>query len=110
MFSAHWGSVVSLTLTNKFLSSDDYRAAKWQLLEDVHDAIVLQVTPAVISHTVKILETNALRTMDALHIACALEWQAELFITADKRQFIAARSAGLLSKLIGQQIAGEGAG
>ena len=88
----------------QILSSDDYRAVKRQLMEDVHDAIVLQVTPAVISHSVKLLETNVLRAMDALHIACAIEWQAELFITADKRQYIAAQNAGLLSELIGQPL------
>ena len=92
----------------QILSSDDYRTVKRQLLEDVHDAIVLQVTPAVISHSVKLLETNILRAMDALHIACALDWQAELFVTADKRQYKAAQNAGLLSELIGQQIVPAG--
>ena len=87
----------------RILSSDAYRTVKRQLMDDVHDAIVLQVTPAVISHSVKLLEINILRAMDALHIACALEWQAELFVTADKRQYKAAQNAGLLSELIGQQ-------
>ena len=92
----------------RILSYDDYRTVKRQLMDDVHDAIVLQVTPAVISHSVKLLETNILRAMDALHIACALEWQAELFVTADKRQYKAAQNAGLLSELIGQQIVPAG--
>lgn len=86
----------------QILSYDDYRAVKRQLIEDVHDAVVLQVTPAVISHAVKLLETNVLRAMDALHVACAIEWQTELFITADKRQYIAAQNTGLLSELIDQ--------
>jgi hypothetical protein len=86
------------------LSTDDYRTIKKQLLEDVHDAVVLQITPAVISHSVKLLEANVLRAMDALHIACALEWPAELFVTADRRQHKAAKNAGLHSEFIGQQI------
>ena len=86
------------------LSTDDYRTIKKQLMEDVHDAVVLQITPAVISHSVKLLEGNVLRAMDAMHIACALEWQAELFVTADRRQYKAAKNAGLLSEFIGQQI------
>jgi len=73
-------------------------------MEDVHDAVILQVTPAVISHSIKLLESNALRAMDALHIACALEWKAELFVTADRRQYDAAINAGLLSEYIGQQL------
>ena len=84
------------------LSDDDYRTVKTQLMEDVHDAIILQVTPSVISHSVKLLETNVLRAMDALHIACALEWQAELFVTAAKRQYEAAQNAGLRTEFIGQ--------
>ena len=85
------------------LSGGDYRTIKKQLMEDVHDAIVLQVTPAVISCSIKLLETNSLRAMDALHIACALEWRAELFVTADRRQSKAAINAGLLTEFIGQQ-------
>ncbi len=87
----------------QILSKTDYQKIKKQLLEDVQDAIVLQVTPAVILHSVKLLESNILRAMDSLHIACAIEWQAELFVTADKRQLKAARSAGLLTEYIGQQ-------
>ena len=39
----------------------------------------------------KLLETNILRAMDALHVACALEWPVELFATADIRQLKAAK-------------------
>jgi predicted nucleic acid-binding protein len=88
-------------LREQVLSPDDYRRAKQQLMDDVHDAIILQVTPAVISRAVKLLENNVLRAMDALHIACALEWQAELFISADRRQVKAAKNAGLHTKYIG---------
>lgn len=72
-------------------------------MEDIHDAIVLQITSAVVSHSVSLLENNTLRAMDALHIACAMEWQADLFATADTRQLNAAQNAGLLTEYIGQQ-------
>lgn len=85
------------------LASNDYRTIKRHLMEDVHDAIVLQITPSVISHSVSLLENNTLRAMDALHIACALEWQAELFATSDRCQLHAAQNAGLLTEYIGQQ-------
>jgi hypothetical protein len=38
-----------------------------------------------------------------LHVACAIEWQAELFATADRGQLKAAMKAGLLTKYIGQE-------
>jgi uncharacterized protein len=95
-------------LREQILTEKDYRKIKRQLLDDVRDATVLQLTPAVISHSVKIMETNVLRAMDALHIACALQWQADLFITADKRQLMAAKNSGLRSEYIGQPIASAG--
>ncbi len=84
------------------LTGKNYRDTKKQLIEDVRDATVLQLTPAVISLSVNLLERNALRAMDALHVACALEWKADLFITADKKQSEAAINSGLQSKYIGQ--------
>ena len=89
-------------LREQILSTNDYRKVKRQLLDDVHDATVLQVTPSVISRSVKLLENNVLRAMDALHVACALEWQAELFATADRRQSMTAKNAGLQTEYIGQ--------
>ena len=89
-------------LREQILLPHYYRKAKKQLMNDVHDAIVLQVTPAVISRSVKLLEANVLRAMDSLHVACALEWQAELFVTADRRQLKAAKNAGLITEYIGQ--------
>jgi predicted nucleic acid-binding protein len=55
-------------LREQILSPYDYRKVKRQLINDVHDATVLQVTPAVISRSVKLLETNVLRAMDALQL------------------------------------------
>lgn len=87
------------------LTGKDYQKAKKFLMGDVHDATVLQLTPAVISQAVKLLENNSLRTMDALHVACALEWNAELFVTSDRRQFGAAQNSGLQTEYLGQPIA-----
>ena len=91
-------------LREQVLTAADYRAVKKQLLDDVRDATVLQLTPSVISHSVKLLESNALRALDALHVACAFEWQADLFVTSDRRQFTAAENTGLQSDFIGQPI------
>jgi hypothetical protein len=35
------------------------------------------------------------RALDLLHIAVALQWESEVFVTADDRQLKAARAAGL---------------
>ena len=91
-------------LREQALTIADCRAVKKQLLDDVRDATVLQITPSVVSRTVKLLEGNVLCAMDALHVACALEWQADLFLTSDKRQFVASTNTGLRSEYIGQPI------
>ncbi|MFZ1984149.1 MAG: type II toxin-antitoxin system VapC family toxin [Desulfatitalea sp.] len=83
------------------LAATEYRTARKQLLDDVRDATILQITPSVISGSVKLLESNILRAMDALHVACALEWRADLFVTADRRQSMAAINAGLRTEYVG---------
>ncbi len=86
------------------LSPENYGLAKKQLINDVRDATILQITPAVVLHSIKLLEKNIVRAMDSLHIACALEWQADRFLTSDKRQFEAATNAGIHSEFFGQQM------
>jgi hypothetical protein len=51
-----------------------------------------------------LLENNVLHALDALHVACALEWQADRFVTSDRRQFTAAMNTGLRAEYIGQPI------
>ena len=89
-------------LKERILTIADYRAVKKRLLDDVRDATVLQITPSVISRSVKLLESNVLRSLDALHVACALEWRADLFLTSDRRQFMAATNTGLRAEYVGQ--------
>ena len=82
------------------LPHSGYEQAKAQLVADVGDAVVLQLTPDVVATAVTLLENNILRAMDALHVAGALVWQADLFVTADRRQHDAAQQSGLNSQLV----------
>lgn len=94
-------SALNRRLREHILTAADYRSIKRQLLDDVRDAAILQLTPAVISTSIRVLENNLLRAMDGLHIACALEWSADLFVTADRKQLIAAKNTGLKAEYIG---------
>ena len=89
-------------LREKVFTIADYRTIKKQLLEDIKDVTVLQITPSVVSRSLKLLERHVLRAMDALHVACALEWQADLFLTADRRQSSAAKKTGLRTEYVGK--------
>ena len=53
-------SALNRRLRERLITIRNYRKAKHQLLDDVRDATILQVTPAVISHAVNLLEKNVL--------------------------------------------------
>jgi len=88
-------SALSRRLREHTLTHTQYNAAKRRLLDDVRDADIISLTPSVIGSAIMIIETSPVRAMDALHIACALEWGAELFASSDKQQLSAAKRAGL---------------
>ena len=72
-----------------------YLDAKRALLADFEDASVTHVTDEVMARAVELLERWTLRSSDALQVASAAEWAAELFVSADDRQCVAARGYGL---------------
>ena len=82
------------------LTQGQYTVAKKRLLDDVRDADIIFLTPTVIGSAIMILEASPVRAMDALHVACALEWGAELFASSDKQQLQAAKRAGMKTKQI----------
>jgi predicted nucleic acid-binding protein len=78
----------------------EYTEVKQYLSLDIRDAVIVNLVPQVVSTCTKILEASPVRAADALQIACALEWETELFVSSDKRQISAARKAGLHTKLV----------
>lgn len=93
-------SALNRHVRERFLPLSGYKQAKAQLVADVADAVVLQLTPDVVATAVTLLEQNTLRAMDALDVAGALVWQADLFVTADRQQHDAAQQSGLNSQFI----------
>ena len=93
-------SVLNRRVRDRALSPQHYEEAKEHLSEDVRDAVIVNLTPSVISTCTAILEASPVRAMDALHVACAVQWGAELFVSADKRQISAAKKAGLQTRFV----------
>lgn len=93
-------SALNRRVRERSLSASQYDAAKENLSADLRDAAIVNLTPYVISTCTTILEASPVRAMDALHIACAVQWGADLFVSADKRQVSAARKAGLRTRLV----------
>jgi hypothetical protein len=77
------------------LSEDRYRAAKVDLLADLEDALLCDVSPPILKHAVRVLENHPLRSSDAIHVGSALALAADVFVTSDRRQTDAARGMGL---------------
>jgi predicted nucleic acid-binding protein len=93
-------SALNRRIREKRLSRRDYVTIKRHLSDDVRDVGVVNLIPEVIVTSTKLLEVSPLRAMDALHVACALVWEAELFVSSDKQQITAAKKAGLKIKLV----------
>ncbi len=83
------------------LSEPQYALAKASLLADVAEADMVTVSESVLAQAVGLLETHALRSADALQVASAQEWTADLLVSADRRQCAAARSSGLQVRRLG---------
>lgn len=93
-------SALNRRVRERRLSPQQYDEVKMRLSADLEDAIILDLTPSVIAVCIALLEDNPIRALDALHVACAVEWKSGIFVSADKRQIAAARKAGLRTKLV----------
>lgn len=93
-------SALNRRVRERSLSARQYEAAKKSLSQDLRDAVIVDLTPEVVSTCTAVLEASPVRAMDALHIACAIQWGAELFVSADERQIAAAKKAGLRTRLV----------
>jgi predicted nucleic acid-binding protein len=77
------------------LTSAQYATAKSALETDLADATVIQITDEVTLSSIRLLEGSSLRSSDAIQIASALAWHADVFASAEARQCAAARASGL---------------
>jgi uncharacterized protein len=93
-------SAMNRKLREKMISRSQYSEIKSRFTEEINDIDIILLTDEVIKKAVTLLEKNVLRTLDAIHIACAYEWDADMFLTSDKRQIKAAKKELKKVKLI----------
>jgi uncharacterized protein len=77
------------------LMSPHYDLLKRNLLADIADVDICMLTPSILCYTIKTLERFPLRAMEAIHVGCAMDYQPDLFISADRQQIAAAVQRGL---------------
>jgi uncharacterized protein len=93
-------SAINRKLREKIITRSQYSEIKFRFSEEINDIDLILLTDEVIKKSVMLLEKNVLRTLDAIHIACAYEWNADMFLTSDKRQIKAAKKVLKKVKLI----------
>lgn len=93
-------SALCRQLREKVITPKQYRQAKADLVADIADVAICDMDAQVVHRTIQCLEKNVLRGMDAIHVASALTLSADVFVTSDKRQSIAAKKAGLKVMLV----------
>jgi predicted nucleic acid-binding protein len=79
----------------RLLTPAQYAACRSALETDMADAAVLQMTDDVTLEAIRLLESHPLRCSDAIQVASAVIWRADMFVSADSKQCAAAKAAGL---------------
>ena len=90
------------------LSPGDFRTGLGRFQDDRQFFEWVELTQAVRHWVESFLQTHAIRTLDAIHIASALvfkeraEMTALPFVTGDRRQLLAAQALGLETVWVGE--------
>ena len=88
-------SALSRLRRQSLISTSGYDLIKSTLFREIEDMSVCSISIPIVEKAVDLLESHPLRTLDALQVACAFEWRADLFVSSDRRQLTAAVKSGL---------------
>lgn len=83
------------------ITGEEYHALKQRLATDLEHVVLIELSPQVRGRATACLEQAPLRASDAIHVASALEYGPDRFLTADRRQHEGAEAMGLESEFVG---------
>ena len=102
--AVHCKTEVASALTRQWregaFSDDEYARVLANIHSDFDELDVLPLSGQAERYSIAALRISSLRGIDALHIGTAQAAQVDLFVTADKRQAVAAQTVGLKTELI----------
>ena len=102
--AVHCKTEVASALTRQWregaFSDDEYARVLANIHADFDELNVLPLSGQAERYAIAAMRLSSLRGMDALHIGTAQAAQVDLFVTADKRQAVAAQTVGLKTELI----------
>lgn len=103
--AAHCKSEIASAINRQrhdgLVSATDYTRIMVLVHQDFAEFSRMDLDDRVEALAISAMERMRLRAMDALHIGTALAARVDLFVTADRRQALAAQGAGLKTELIG---------
>lgn len=85
---------------DKKLTKQEYKSLKTDIHDFVQQIQMLELDYPVIARSIEVSEKAPVKGMDAIHIATAINWESNKFLTADKQQATAGKSNGLKVKYI----------
>jgi len=87
-------------LRERTITRPQYRRIKKEFFSDIGETTVIDLTNAVLNHSIRCMEKSPVRSLDALHIAAAVEYGCDIFVTGDRRQKDAAASMKLTVEVV----------
>jgi uncharacterized protein len=102
--AAHCKTEVASALTRQWreglFTDDEYSRVLGEIDKDFDELAVMPISSPVERHAIAAMRLATLRGMDALHVGTAQAAGVDLFVTADRRQALAAQAVGLKTELI----------
>ena len=80
------------------ISAAEYEEIKGAFLGDIRDITLIAIDSQIVNYAVRAIETSPLKALDSLHIACALLWKPDFFVSSDFQQIAGAKKMGLAVK------------
>jgi predicted nucleic acid-binding protein len=77
------------------ISARQYATIKTEMLKDIRDVTLIPIDTTVVRNSITVVETSPLKALDSLHIACAMQWKPDYFISSDVQQITSAKKMGL---------------
>ena len=93
-------SVFSRLKREKHITAKQYAVLKGELFSDIRDMTVITLAPATVQAAIDVMERVPLKTLDAIHLACAIEYRPDYFVSGDAQQLFAAEKMGLKVKRV----------
>lgn len=102
--AAHCKTEVASALTRQWreglFTDAEYIRVLAEIDRDFAELTVMPLTVQVENHAMAAMRLDSLGAMEALHLGTAQTAQVHLFVTADRRQALAAQQLGLPTELV----------